>query len=67
MKYFVCYAIREYSYQEQINKLGNAFIKLDEEITSMKQINLLKDKICEKHNCSKDVVTIINWILINKF
>ena len=65
MKYFVCYAIREYSYQEQINKLHNAFIKLDEEITSMKQINILKDKICEKHNCSKDIVTIINWILIN--
>jgi hypothetical protein len=65
MKYFVCYAIREYCYQEQINKLNNAFIKLDEEITSMKQINILKDKICEKHNCSKDVVTIINWKLIN--
>ena len=65
MRYFVCYAIRQYSYQEEINHLYNVFLTLDKEITSMKQINILKDKICKKHNCSKDIVTIINWILIN--
>ena len=64
MRYFVCYAIRQYSYQEEINYLYNVFLTLNEKITSMKQINLLKDKICKKHNCSKDAVAIINWILI---
>ena len=64
MKYFICYAIRKYSYKEEYNHLYNVFLKLDEEITSMKQINLIKDRICEQHHCSRNSVAIISFQLV---